>query len=68
MRTNSCEDIGIVLALRLRLTKDLSYIIRPVLDYGGAIYDQAYSGQNNAWSSDMTERICHLIGHKFSQF
>ena len=24
-------------------------------------------GQNNAWSSDMTEHICHLIGHKFSQ-
>ena len=52
----------------LRPTKDLSYIIRPVLDYGDAIYDQTYRGQNNTRSSDMTERICHLIGHKFSQF
>ena len=25
-------------------------------------------GRNNAWSSDMTECICHLIGHKFPQF
>ena len=25
-------------------------------------------GRNNAWSSEMTERICHLIGHKYSQF
>ena len=23
--------------------------------------------QNNAWSLDMTERISHWIGHKFSQ-
>ena len=25
-------------------------------------------GRNNARSLDLTERICHLIGHKFSQF
>ena len=25
-------------------------------------------GQGNAQSSDMTERICHLTVHKFSQF
>ena len=25
-------------------------------------------GQNNAWSSEMTKHIYHLIGHKFSQF
>ena len=25
-------------------------------------------GQNNARSSDTTEVICHLVGHKFSQF
>ena len=25
-------------------------------------------GRNNGRSSDMTERIYHLIGHKFSQF
>ena len=24
--------------------------------------------RNNARSSDMTRRICHLIGHKFSEF
>ena len=24
--------------------------------------------QNNAQSLDMTENICHLVGHKFSQF
>ena len=27
-----------------------------------------YSVRNNARSSDMTERIYYLIGHKFSQF
>ena len=27
-----------------------------------------HRGQNNARSLDMTELICHLIGHKFSQF
>ena len=26
------------------------------------------SRRNNTWSSDMTECICHLIGHKYSQF
>ena len=25
-------------------------------------------GRNNARSLDMTERICHLIGHKLPQF
>ena len=24
--------------------------------------------RNNAWSSDMTKCICHMMGHKFSQF
>ena len=28
----------------------------------------ASQGSNNAWSSDMTEHICHLIGHKCSKF
>ena len=27
-----------------------------------------YRGQNNAWSSDMSKQIYHLMGHKFSQF
>ena len=27
-----------------------------------------FRGRNKALSSDMTELICHLIGHKFSQF
>ena len=27
-----------------------------------------FRGQNKALSSDMTKPICHLIGHKFSQF
>ena len=27
-----------------------------------------FRGQNKALSSDMTKPICHLIGHKLSQF
>ena len=41
--------------------KNIFGVERPSLSSRG-------KGRNNARSLDMTERICHLIGHKFSQF
>ena len=38
------------------------------LVYNIFFYIFFYRGRNSVRSSDMTEHICHLIGHKFSQF
>ena len=44
-----------------------SYMI--ILEAGQVYLDGVYNrDRNNAWSSDMSECVCHLIGHKFSQF
>ena len=37
-------------------------------DNASKIYEWDIRGQNNAGSSNMTEQICHFIGHKCSQF
>ena len=34
----------------------------------GVLIEMVIRGWNNAQSSDMTEHICHLISHKYSQF
>ena len=39
-----------------------------VLPHANTPSPEITNGQNNAWSSDMTESIGHLIGHKLSQF